>query len=80
VGAISWLAVWFVLNTIFLHAGFAQFGAFRIPSVSLADLDPVALALAALALVLTFVLKRSMLQVIGICAVLGVLAKIAGLA
>jgi chromate transporter len=79
VGAISWLALWFVLNTIFRHAGFAHFGAFRVPSVSLADLDPVALALALLAILLTFVLKRSMLQVIGICAVLGVLAKIAGL-
>jgi len=79
VGAISWLALWFVLNTIFRQAGFAHFGALRIPSVSLADLDPAALALAFLALVLTFVLKRSMLHVIGICAVLGVLAKIADL-
>jgi chromate transporter len=80
VGAISWLALWFVLNTIFRHAGFAHFGAFRVPSVSLADLDPVALALALLAILLTFVLKRSMLQVIGICAVLGMAAKLAGLA
>ncbi|MCA3563553.1 MAG: chromate efflux transporter [Methylocystis sp.] len=80
VGAISWLALWFVLNTIFRHAGFAHFGAMRVPSVSLADLDPVALALALLALVLTFVLKRSMLQVIGVCALLGMLAKLGGLA
>jgi chromate transporter len=80
VGAISWLAVWFVLNTIFRSATFAHLGVFRFPSVSPADLDPVALALAILALVLTFGLKRSMLQVIGVCAALGIFAKIGGLA
>jgi chromate transporter len=73
VGAISWLAFWFALNTVFRVAAFADFGAFRVPKAALADLDPAALALAVLALALTFIWKRSMLQVLGICAVLGIL-------
>ncbi len=46
--------------------------------MALADIDLAALALALLAIVLTFVLKRSMLQVIGICAALGILWRLAG--
>jgi chromate transporter len=79
VGAISWLAFWFVLNTIFRGAGFMDLGPIRMPKVSLADLDVAALALAILAIVLTFVLKRSMLQVIAVCAALGVVWKLSGL-
>jgi chromate transporter len=77
VGAISWLAFWFALNTIFRSAGFVAFGPFRFPAVSLAEIDLAALALAALAIVLTFVLKRSMIQVIAISAGLGLLWKLA---
>ncbi|MFM9974254.1 MAG: chromate transporter [Beijerinckiaceae bacterium] len=73
VGAISWLAFWFALNTIFRVAGFVEWGAFRLPRVAIGDLDLVALALAVLAIVMTFVWKRSMLQVLGICAALGIL-------
>jgi chromate transporter len=73
VGAISWLAFWFALNTVFRVAGFVELGPFRVPKAALADLDPAALALAALALALTFLWKRSMLQVLGICAGLGIL-------
>jgi chromate transporter len=76
VGAISWLAFWFALNTIFRNPGFLDLGAIRLPKVSLSEIDPAALTLATLALVLTFVLKRSMLQVIGICAALGVAVKL----
>ena len=79
VGAISWLAFWFALNTIFRGATFMDLGPIRMPKVSLADLDLAALALAVLAVVLTFVLKRSMLQVIAICAGLGVVWKLSGL-
>jgi chromate transporter len=79
VGAISWLAFWFALNTIFRGASFMDLGPIRMPKVSLADLDLAALALALLAIVLTFVLKRSMLQVIAICAGLGVAWKLSGL-
>jgi chromate transporter len=77
VGAISWLAFWFALNTIFRSAGFMDLGVIRLPKVSIAEIDLAALALAILAIILTFVLKRSMLQVIGICAALGVALKLA---
>jgi chromate transporter len=78
VGAISWLAFWFALNTIFGSARFIPFGPVRMPAVSLADIDLAALALAALATILTFVMKRSMIQVITISAGLGLAWKLAG--
>jgi chromate transporter len=77
VGAISWLAFWFALNTIFRSAGFATLGPFRLPVVSAGDIDFAALALAALAIVLTFQLKRSMIEVILVCAGLGLAWKLA---
>jgi chromate transporter len=77
VGAISWLAFWFALNTIFRSAGFVPLGPFRMPAVSLAEIDLAALALAALAVVLTFILNRSMIQVIAISAGLGLIWKLA---
>jgi chromate transporter len=77
VGAISWLAFWFALNTIFRSAGFATLGPFRVPVVSAGDIDYAALALAALAIVLTFQLKRSMIEVILVCAGLGLAWKLA---
>ncbi len=77
VGAIAWLALWFALNTIFRSAGFLDLGPVRLPRVALADIDLAALVLAALAILLTFGLKRSMLQVIGVCAALGILWRLA---
>jgi chromate transporter len=79
VGAISWLAFWFALNTIFRSASFASIGPLRLPVVSLSEIDLAALALAALAIVLTFVWKRSMVQVLGVCAVLGIALRLAGI-
>jgi chromate transporter len=76
VGAISWLAFWFALNTVFRSAAFSPIGPFRLPAVSLADIDLAALALAALAIVLTFQLKRSMIEVILACAGLGLAYKL----
>jgi chromate transporter len=76
VGAISWLAFWFALNTIFRSAGFVPFGPFRLPAASLVEIDLAALALAILAIVLTFMLKRSMIQVIAISAGLGLVWKL----
>jgi chromate transporter len=72
VGAISWLAFWFALNTIFRKADFWEMNPFRLPRVSLADLDISALALAILAILMTFVLKRSMLEVLAACALSGI--------
>jgi chromate transporter len=77
VGAIAWLALWFALNTIFRKASFLDLGPIRLPRAALADLDPAALALSALAVALTFVWRRSMIEVIAICAGLGVVWKLA---
>jgi chromate transporter len=76
VGAISWLALWFALNTIFRQASFATAGPFRVPVASISSLDGAALALALLALGLTFVIKRSMIEVIAVCAGLGLIWKL----
>jgi len=77
-GAISWLALWFALNTIFRGASFLDLGPIRLPQASLAQIDPPALALALLALGLTFAFRRSMLEVIAVCAGLGVLWRLFG--
>jgi chromate transporter len=79
VGAIAWLALWFALNTIFRQAAFVPLGPFRLPVAALSDLDPAALALAILAVVLTFGFGRSMMQVIGVSAVLGLAWRLGGL-
>ena len=76
VGAISWLAFWFALNTIFKNAGFTDYGPLRMPRVSLSALDSPALALAVLALALTFFWRWSMIQVLGLCAALGMVLKL----
>ena len=76
VGAISWLAFWFALNTIFKNAGFTDYGPLRMPRVSLSALDGPALALAVLALALTFFWRWSMIQVLGLCAALGMVLKL----
>jgi chromate transporter len=73
VGAIAWLAFWFALNTIFRSAGFVPVGPLRLPAVSPGDIDLAALALALLAIVMTFALKRSMIEVILACAALGLI-------
>jgi chromate transporter len=76
VGAISWLALWFSLNTIFSKASFLELGLFRIPYAKLADLDLAALVLSGFAVFLTFALKRSMLEVLGVCAISGIIWKL----
>ncbi len=80
VGAISWLAVLFALNTVFTSTVFGSFGLLRWPVVTVGSLDLAALALASLAIVMTFVWKQSMIRVLLVCAGLGVAAKLSGLA
>ncbi|MGL5116360.1 MAG: chromate efflux transporter, partial [Beijerinckiaceae bacterium] len=78
VGAISWLALWFALNTVFKKAFFLDLGLLRLPMAKLADLDIAALALALLALGLTFVARQPMLRVLLITAACGVALKLLG--
>jgi chromate transporter len=79
-GAISWLALWFALNTLFRKAGFLEFGWLRLPWPEISGFHPGLAALTALALAMTFLLGRSMLQTIGLSALLGVVAVLTGLA
>jgi chromate transporter len=76
VGAISWLALWFALNTVFRSAIFLDLGLVRLPMARLADLDITALALALMALGLTFIARQSMLRVLLATAAAGVAVKL----
>lgn len=70
-GLIAWLAVWFALNTIAAPVHFAGYGPLRWPVPG--GLDVVALLMAVAALVLQFVFKRGMLQIILALAIAGAL-------
>jgi chromate transporter len=75
-GAILWLALLFALNTIFTASSFTSYGWLRWPIVRLADIDLAALALALVALGLTFVARRGMITTIGITAALGIIVTL----
>ena len=79
VGVIANLGVYFAVHTLFeeTHA-VDRFGlAMELPD--LATLRPVALAVAVVAAVLIFRLKWSVLRTLGVCALLGLAAGLAGL-
>jgi chromate transporter len=76
VGVILNLTVWFALHVLFgqvteVHAGWLRYFAFDPLS-----LDLRAAALAAIAAVLAFGLHRSLIEVVGVMAVLGVVVKL----
>jgi hypothetical protein len=56
---------------MFRQATFLDLGLVRLPFARLADLDPAATGLTLLSFVLIFVLKRGMLETIGLLALLG---------
>jgi chromate transporter len=76
VGVILNLTVWFALHVLFgqvteVHAGWARYFAFDPLS-----LDLKAAALAVIAAVLAFGLHRSLIEVVGVMAALGVVVKL----
>jgi chromate transporter len=77
VGVILNLALWFALHTLFGAVWERHVAGLRLLVPDLATIDWAAVALAALALVLTFRLRVGMLKVLGACAALGVLWTLA---
>lgn len=75
VGVIFNLSVWFVLKAIFLeNEQFVRYG-FNFDYPVLKSLDLYALGIVIVAFILQFVLKRKLLEILGICTILGVLVK-----
>jgi chromate transporter len=79
VGVIANLAVYFTVATLFARVVTVDRGplALHVPDVT--TLRPVPLLIAVLAAVLLFALRQPVLRVLGVCAVLGLAAGLAGL-
>jgi chromate transporter len=79
VGVIANLAVYFTVATLFARVVTVDRGplALHVPDVT--TLRPVPLVIALLAAVLLFALRQPVLRVLGVCAVLGLAAGLAGL-
>src|SRR4051812_36642388 len=76
VGVIANLGVYFAVHTLFRET--TKVGALELPDLS--TVRPVALAIAVVAAVLIFRLRWSVLRTLGVCAALGLVAGLAGLA
>ncbi len=75
VGVIFNLSVWFVLKIIFLkNEQYVRYG-FNFDYPVLKSIDLYALGIAMVAFILQFGLKRKLLEILGICTILGVLVK-----
>jgi chromate transporter len=77
VGVILNLAVWFALHVIFAEVRDMTLGPFQASVPVLATLDPWAALLAAGAMVAMFRLHVGMLTTLAVCAVAGVIVKVA---
>ncbi|MGN7155443.1 chromate efflux transporter [Dietzia cercidiphylli] len=71
VGVIANLALYFALNTLFTATSIWTWGPLRITIPDAASVNPVAVGITLVALVLTFVLRWPILRVLGVCALLG---------
>ncbi|WP_207537649.1 chromate efflux transporter [Sabulicella rubraurantiaca] len=76
VGVIANLALWFGLRVLFADVGRWEIGPLGLDVPRLSSLDPVALALAALAAVCLFWLRLGLLRTLGITAAVGLVAKL----
>ncbi len=79
VGVIANLAVYFAVHTLFSETRAVNWGPLHLELPDLTMLRPVPLIIAVLAAVLLFRVKWSVLPTLGVCAVLGLLAGLAGL-
>jgi chromate transporter len=71
VGVIANLAIWFGLHVLFAEVGRASLGPVKLWSPDLATLDPVALAISALAALLLIRFQWGVVPVLAVCAGLG---------
>jgi len=79
VGVIANLAVFFATGTLFNETVSLDAGPLHLQLPDLGTLRPVAVVIALLAAVLIFRVKWSVLRILGVCAVLGLVAGLAGL-
>ncbi len=78
VGVIANLALYFAVHTLFSDTNRTTWGPIGLDLPELDALRPVAATIGAVAFVLLFRLKWSVLRTMGACAALGVLAALAG--
>ena len=71
VGVIANLALFFALNTLFDSVSIETFGPLRLQVPQLGSFDPLAAVVAAIAFVLLFKLRWSVLRTLGACAATG---------
>ena len=79
VGVIANLGVYFAVHTLFSRTLDVDSGPLHLELPDLGTLRPVPLAIAVLAAVLLFRLRWSVLRTLGVCALLGLAAGLAGL-
>jgi chromate transporter len=79
VGVIANLAVFFALHTLFGDTTKPTWGPIALELPVLSSLRPVAVAIVLVAVVLLFKVKWSVLRTLSVCAVLGLVAGLAGL-
>src|SRR4051812_24285836 len=80
VGVIANLGVFFAVHTLFARTTSAGWGPLSLELPAPGSLRPASLGIAVIAAVLLFRLKWSVLRALGICAALGLVAGLAGLA
>lgn len=80
VGVIANLALWFALNTLFTERARIEAGPVDLLLPVMGSLQPMALGLAVLAILLVFAAKRGVFSVLAVCAALGIALRFAGLA
>jgi chromate transporter len=71
VGVIANLAIYFAVHTLFAQSRAVEAGPLHLDVPVLTSLQPVALAIGAIAMVLIFKLRWSVLRTLGACALLG---------
>jgi chromate transporter len=76
VGVILNLAIWFALHVVFAKVETRDFGPFHLQIPDLATLDPVALALAAIATIALLRFKLPILGLLALSAALGLAARL----
>ncbi|MBP0443688.1 chromate efflux transporter [Roseomonas sp. SSH11] len=77
VGVIANLALWFGLRTLFAEIRHLELGPLTLDLPNPASLDPLALALAAIAALCLFRFRLGLLPTLGVSAALGLLARLA---
>jgi chromate transporter len=75
VGVIANLAVYFAVHTLFRHTHAITDGPLDLDLPTLTSVRPVSLAIAAIAALLIFVFKWSVLRTLAVCGVLGLVAS-----